>query len=390
MRFNHETVFQKIRDFLEAQGKALVQTRVDAIEFLLDSFEEQEASWSDYRHIAYAFATISVETAWTFAPIGEIGRDAYFRKYDGRSDLGNTGPGDGLRFKGRGYVQITGRKNYTKFASLLGVDLIAAPALALEHAIAFRIMTIGMSNGLFTGKKLADYINDRECDFVNARRIINGLDRAGEIAGYARVFCEILKNSLISEPAGENAGVRIDRISTAEQDDPPQNINEAPGPDQGVTAQDAVGQNTSSALPPPVTSQPLNKNTALNELAAPEQAAAAKAAASEEPKTVDAPRKENSTKQAAQMTVAGIAVPAFLVVAVQAIRDLISQGFISAQQIGDIAIQFVRENTRYVFVLIAVIIFGMMLKKAYRQITLWFQMWIAGRKDMHDVVVKPQ
>jgi hypothetical protein len=54
--------------------------------------------------------------------------------------------------------------------------------------VAYRIASLGMRQGLFTGRKLATYINDAQCDYVNARRIINGTDRAQDIAGYAQTF----------------------------------------------------------------------------------------------------------------------------------------------------------------------------------------------------------
>jgi putative chitinase len=67
----------------------------------------------------------------------EIGGPTYFTKYDGRADLGNTQPGDGFRFRGRGIFQLTGRANYLKFGKVIGVDLIANPeaAAAPENAV---------------------------------------------------------------------------------------------------------------------------------------------------------------------------------------------------------------------------------------------------------------
>jgi len=58
-------------------------------------------------------------------------------------------------------------------------------------------MSFGMRNGIFTGKRLADYIHDEECDYVNARRIINGLDSADRIRGYAELFEQALSGALV-------------------------------------------------------------------------------------------------------------------------------------------------------------------------------------------------
>lgn len=58
--------------------------------------------------------------------------------YEGRADLGNTSPGDGVRYKGRGPIQLTGKKNYALASAALGIDLVASPALAATIGIGFR------------------------------------------------------------------------------------------------------------------------------------------------------------------------------------------------------------------------------------------------------------
>jgi putative chitinase len=60
------------------------------------------------------------------------------RRYEGRYDLGNTVTGDGLKFRGRGLIQITGRANYEKASEALGVDLIESPELLGEPELACR------------------------------------------------------------------------------------------------------------------------------------------------------------------------------------------------------------------------------------------------------------
>lgn len=132
-------------------------------------------------------------------------------QYEGRPDLGNTQPGDGVRFKGRGYVQITGRANYQDWSNRLGIDLVGNPELAEDPEIAAEILVRGMRDGTFTGAPLNRYINDSGTDFVNARRVVNGTDRADLIAGYANDFNGALAQSSApgSEPAGADTSVSV-------------------------------------------------------------------------------------------------------------------------------------------------------------------------------------
>lgn len=83
-----------------------------------------------------ALATVRVETGKAFAPIEEY---ASGDAYEGRVDLGNTQPGDGRRYKGRGLIQLTGRANYRTYGNVIGVDLEAQPERALEPDISARL-----------------------------------------------------------------------------------------------------------------------------------------------------------------------------------------------------------------------------------------------------------
>lgn len=220
MRWARDQFFQGYRS---AFGR-LTQDQVAGLDFLLTAFESDER-WSDVRHIAYALATIRHETAHTYQPISERGSDAYLSKYwtnrTIRKSLGNTEPSDAQRYKGRGYVQITGRSNYTRFG------IADNPEKALEAQTAFEIMTRGMREGLFTGKRLKDYINGDKADYVQARRIINRLDKAKEIAAYAREFEEILREAespeLIAKPPSNDKGVAV-------SDKPPEDVAGTPPP----------------------------------------------------------------------------------------------------------------------------------------------------------------
>jgi len=112
--------------------------------------------------------------------------------YEWRSDLGNNRSGDGPRYKGRGFVQITGRRNYTDWSGRLGLDLVSFPEKTAEPEIAAKIMVIGMRDGTFTNRRLGQYIWGSRRDFFNARRIVNHLDRAGHIAAIAEEYYRAL------------------------------------------------------------------------------------------------------------------------------------------------------------------------------------------------------
>ena len=200
MRIDHTAFFNGYR---AAFGK-LNQGQVTGIE-LLGRNMEADTALTDLRWAAYMLATVKHECADTWQPIVERGPRSYFDQYEtgtpkGRR-LGNTTPGDGYRFRGRGYVQITGRANYARLTRELGLgpdaNLEDDPEQALRPAIAYGIMSLGMRKGLFTGKKLSDFISKAGgCDYKEARRIINGLDRAALIAGYATTLEAILRASI--------------------------------------------------------------------------------------------------------------------------------------------------------------------------------------------------
>lgn len=154
---------------------------------------------------AYALATAYHETAHTMQPGHELGGPAYLKRmYDIEGnrpakarELGNLTPGDGVRYAGRGYPQLTGKNNYAKATTKLkalgfDVDLVANPDLAMRPDVAAAIMVSGMAEGWFTGRKLADDLPRGEkgtrATFLVSRDIINGSDKADLIAGYALDF----------------------------------------------------------------------------------------------------------------------------------------------------------------------------------------------------------
>lgn len=153
---------------------------------------ESNKLYQDKRWLAYILATVYHETGKTFEPIEEIGQG--MRKPYGRKIKSNLKPytyPDKLYY-GRGLVQLTWYDNYDKFGKLLKIDLLNNPEKALEMDVSIKILFIGMTQGLFTGVNLARYFNDQREDWVNARKIINGLDKADLIALYAKRFLACL------------------------------------------------------------------------------------------------------------------------------------------------------------------------------------------------------
>ena len=135
-------------------------------------------------------ATIGRECDGKWQPISEYG------KGQGHS-YGQPDPETGQTYYGRGYVQLTWKSNYQAMGKILGIDLVNQPDMALDPATAYHIMSHGMQNGSFTGVGLKKYIHDDTCDYVNARRIINGTDHAQEIADAAIWFQQILKECVV-------------------------------------------------------------------------------------------------------------------------------------------------------------------------------------------------
>jgi hypothetical protein len=143
---------------------------------------EAEAQDLTRAQIAYVLATAEHESA-SFGTLEEFASGTMF---EGREDLGNTQPGDGPRFKGRGYVQLTGRLNYTAYANRSGIQVVQLPVILMNWpALSVWVLVDGMRRGAYTGHRLDKFVNKTKQDFINARRVVNGLDRAEKIAKLA-------------------------------------------------------------------------------------------------------------------------------------------------------------------------------------------------------------
>lgn len=205
---NKQTFFASIRRDLFEGG--LTPQQVYRIEVLLDACAA--ADWP-LAFTSYALATAHHETA-QWSHMKELGGEAYFKRmYDKAGarpakakELGNVEAGDGVKFAGRGYVQLTGRTNFTKAGKALGIDLLKEPGKVEEPTIAAKVLIWGMSTGAYTGKANRDYLAKSPPDYVNARRIINGTDKASMIAGYAKLF----QAALVGAGYGKASGDQIE------------------------------------------------------------------------------------------------------------------------------------------------------------------------------------
>jgi putative chitinase len=211
--------------YYAALGKH-TQQQVEGQEAILNEAGRRGVS---LEHLAYILATAKHETGGSFGPLVEnltyttaarirtvwpkrfptlASAEPYVRNpqklaekvYGNRADIGNTQPGDGYKYRGRGLGQITGRGNYRKF----GIE--NTPEKALELPTAVRILFDGLLLGKFTGKKLSDYST-----YKDMRRAINGdvgLNGA-TIAGHAEKYEAALREVGYGKkvPVGEVGGV---------------------------------------------------------------------------------------------------------------------------------------------------------------------------------------
>lgn len=176
-------------------GPTLTAEEVNGCNAVLEAMDGAPLAWT-----AYALATAYHETASTMRPIREYGGPTYFtRMYDITGarpqtalKMGNTCAGDGPKYCGRGYVQLTWKNNYKLAGDQCGVDLVAQPDRAMELPIAAKILREGMTHGWFTGKSFSSYLpgagRATVGQYTLARFIINGSDKAAQIAGHAKAF----------------------------------------------------------------------------------------------------------------------------------------------------------------------------------------------------------
>jgi hypothetical protein len=172
--------FENIKFYL---FKSFTQDQVDGLNVFLEWYDNEnppvpDAHHFDDRMFAYTLATSYHETAATMQPVTEYGGESYLKSKPY------------YPWYGRGHVQLTWEENYAKQDKKLKLDgaLMKNPDLALDPDISMKVILFGMADGDFTGKRLGQFFTDTQTDWYNARTIVNGHDRASDIAGYAELF----------------------------------------------------------------------------------------------------------------------------------------------------------------------------------------------------------
>jgi putative chitinase len=195
MPYDRKHFFDTVRKDLF--NGTLTQSQVDGMNYLLEVWEwafETNNPNDGTMWLAYALATFYHETAYTMQPIEEYGRGS------GKSYGKPAGP-YGQCYYGRGFVQLTWEENYKNGQKYLkdryGKDCQIHPVAsnALDAETSALVSYDGMVYGWFTGVGLPKYLSKSKGieDPVNARRIVNGTDKASTIAGYYWKFKSALK-----------------------------------------------------------------------------------------------------------------------------------------------------------------------------------------------------
>ncbi len=196
---NRDKFYSGYRDSF---GK-LDNVQVSGLETMLNGFDDTE-----YFNLATQYAGILAQTAretnWTFKPqkegywIAEVKRKRTLYNYYLKNNPGAIktifpyGWNSVLTYEGRGRTQTTHINNYIAISEALGIDCVDNPDLLLEDKTDIKVMLHGYHTGLWTGKKLTDYINEQRTDYKGQRRVVNGLDAWREIQANSIKFEKII------------------------------------------------------------------------------------------------------------------------------------------------------------------------------------------------------
>lgn len=187
-------------------GGRLTDEQVRGVSTLLDAWERLAPTGKD-EHLAYILAGVFHETGRRMVPVREgfartdaAARSTVAALYKAKKISTNYAlPVNGVSYYGRGRIQNTWERNYRRLQERFSRPFVKQPDLLLDDAIDAEVTIIGHLEGIWTGRKLADY-DGPEFDAVNARRIVNGTDKAAAIAGYYRKFLVAILASQAAAP----------------------------------------------------------------------------------------------------------------------------------------------------------------------------------------------
>lgn len=194
--WNRKKLYDEIGQLL-CNGRLTTYQR-KGLEYKLSAFEQHAIG--DMRWCAYMLATSYHETGGTLQPIEEWGAGRGKPYGQKRKRNGTAYEMPDRIYYGRGDVQLTWFENYERMGRLLQIPLLEQPELALDPDISARILIEGMTRGRsgrgdFTGLALEDFFNNWRDDAVQARRVVNGMDRARLIAQYHALFLKALRSA---------------------------------------------------------------------------------------------------------------------------------------------------------------------------------------------------
>lgn len=207
MAFDESIFFLQVRPHL---GGRLTQEHVDGMGALLDIGAQEKLSLHE---MAEVLAQVRIETGGMMYPIKETVLSTHKDKNPSDKEVQdrlerawNKGQLTWVKTPywrsgafGRGYIQLTHWDNYSKFSKVVGVDLLKFPEKALELPIAAQIAVIGMKKGMFTGRKLSDYVFPEALDYEpqkHPRRMVNGVDGTDKLsAAHHRQFASALQTA---------------------------------------------------------------------------------------------------------------------------------------------------------------------------------------------------
>ncbi len=195
-----QTFFSAVRPVFNGR---MSQSQVDGIKQIHGKCLDENI---DRQGTAYCLATSFHETGRQMQPVREGFATSdhsavrivtrMFERGRINTNYAKADPVTGKNYFGRGHVQLTWKKNYQRAGEKLGLDFVNFPELVLEPNISVEILVVGMKEGWFTGVNLDDVSEPltSDPDFTNDRKIVNGRDRAKEIARVAEVFYKALES----------------------------------------------------------------------------------------------------------------------------------------------------------------------------------------------------